>query len=185
MERLLTRRQLANALHRHKQTITKWEDQGLPIAKRGGRGRPSLYSEVKARAWLFLRQEDAKRPADAPLNFGQERARKTRWEAALREQMFRMRERQLLPRDEVERVWTAEVMAVRAAVLSWPQTLVDRLHGAATLEGRPGIERELDTAVRQLLTEFSQRDGPVLCPHCGGDLATCDREKAPRPRRKP
>jgi hypothetical protein len=38
---LVTRRELAARLGVHMQTVTKWEREGLPIAERGRRGRPS------------------------------------------------------------------------------------------------------------------------------------------------
>lgn len=158
--RLLTRRQLADvpdlpgqAGTVHMQTVTKWEHEGLPVARRGRKGKPSLYDEAAVRAWLQAREEAAASP-DA-LDLVQERAKKEHWQALLTEQTHKVREKELLPRAEVEKAWSAEVAAVRARLLSWPQTLTDRVHRAATLTGLPGVERVLQDAVREVLIELS------------------------------
>lgn len=52
----LTRRDLAKRLDVHMQTITKWEREGLPIASRGRKGRPSLYAIDAVKAWLTARE---------------------------------------------------------------------------------------------------------------------------------
>ena len=46
---LVTRRELADLLTLQPMTVTKWEQLGMPIAKRGRKGRPSLYA-LPARA---------------------------------------------------------------------------------------------------------------------------------------
>jgi hypothetical protein len=61
----------------------------------------------------------------------------------------------LLPADEVEKEWLKFVMAVRAKLLLWSTTLVDKLTRVATLEGVSGVEREIDVAVREVLTEMA------------------------------
>lgn len=152
---LLTRRQLAAAIGVHMQTVTKWEREGLPIAARGSKGRPSHYRELEVRAWLQVREEQANKPGAA--NPIQERARKERAQAALAEQALRIRNRDLLPRDEVEKAAAAEVAAVRTKLMFWSTTLIDPLLTAATLEGRSGIERVVDAGVRDVLTELAGR----------------------------
>lgn len=136
-------------------TITKHEREGMPIAQRGSRGRPSYYREVDVRAWLQLREEAAKQTGANPL---QDRARKERAQAALAEQAFQIRMRDLLPRDEVEKLWAAEVDAVRTLLLSWSTTLADQLFRAATVDGIGGVERVLTDAVRDVLRELADPD---------------------------
>lgn len=152
---LLTRRELAALLHVHMMTVTKWERDGLPVATRGRRGKPSRYREVVVRAWLQQREEAAKQPGSA-FDLVKERSRRERAQAVLAEQAFSMRARDLLPREEVERAWAAEVAAVRAKLLAWPMTLADQVHRAAVLEGLPGVERVLHEAVRQALRELAE-----------------------------
>jgi phage terminase Nu1 subunit (DNA packaging protein) len=157
--RLLTRRQLASALGVHMQTITKWEQEGMPVAQRGSRGRASHYDELEARAWKQLRDEAAKQPG--AVNLVAERARRERAQAALAEQSYQIRMRDLLPREEVEKVWAAEVVAVRTTLLTWSTSLADALHRVALTEGPSGIERELQEAVRNVLRELSSPDRPL------------------------
>jgi hypothetical protein len=156
---LLTRRELAEHLSTHMMTVTKWEREGLPIAQRGSKGRPSFYREVDVRAWLQLREEAAKQPG--AVNLVQERARRERAQAILAEQAYLIRNRDLLVRDEVEKTWSAEVAAVRAKLLSWSTGLADALHRAAVTDGIPGIERVLEDATRDVLLELASPDRPL------------------------
>ena len=156
---LVPRRQLAARLAVHMQTITKWEREGMPIAERGRKGRPSLYREIEVRAWHKAREKAAQH--GGRLDMIQERARKEKWQGLLAEQQYLLREQELLPREEIEKVWAAEVSAVRAALLSWSTTLADKVHRVSTLEGLPGVERVLQDAVRDVLREFSDPHRPL------------------------
>jgi hypothetical protein len=150
----LTRRQLAAKLHVHMQTVTRWEQDGLPLAFRGHRGVCSRYREVEVRAWLQTRDEAARAPG-APQHFLQARATKEQWQARLAEQQHKLRSGDLLPREEVERVWGAEVAAVRSLILSSYVTHADRVHRASTLEGLAGVERELKDLAHEILRELA------------------------------
>lgn len=149
----LTRRDLAERLGVHMQTVTKWERDGLPIAERGRKGKPSTYREADVRAWLASREDAAKK--SGMIDVAQERARKERAQAVLAEQSYRARERELLPAAEVEKIWNAEVQAVRTAILATYTTQADRVHRAATLEGVGGVEAELKAIAHELLRELS------------------------------
>lgn len=151
---LLTRRELSAILNVHMMTVTKWERDGLPVAQRGRRGKPSLYRETAVRAWLQQREQAAAQPGTAT-DLAIERARRERAQAILAEQAFSIRARDLLPREDVERVWAAEVSAVRAKLLAWPTTLADQVHRVAVLEGLAGVERVLNDSVRQVLRELA------------------------------
>jgi phage terminase Nu1 subunit (DNA packaging protein) len=153
---LLTRRQLAKVLGCHPQTLMGWEREGLPVARHGRRGVSSLFLERDARTWLEDREKRLEAPQADKFNFMNDRARRERAQAQLAEQAHAIRARNLLPREEVERTWIAEISAVRAKLLSWPTTLADQLHRAGTLGGVAALERSLDEAVRQLLTELAE-----------------------------
>jgi len=156
---MVTRRQLAENLTVHMQTITKWEREGMPIAKRGARGRPSFYDEAEVRAWRQEREEAAL-AGTGGLNPAQERARRERAQAVLAEQMYQIRMRDLLPRIEVERVWSGEIAAVRTLLMSMPVTLADQLHRAA-LAGVPAVEKVLEDAVHNVLMELANPERPT------------------------
>lgn len=160
---LLTRRDLAAALSvgrpepLHMMTVTKWERDGMPIAERGGKGRPSKYDEAIVRAWLKTRDDSAK-ASNGFVDVARERARRDRAQAELAEQTFQMRSRELLPRVEVERQWEAEVVAVRAKLLQIAPAFAERVYQAAVSEGVGGVERALASSVNEVLLELSGTD---------------------------
>lgn len=159
---LVTRRDLAPLMNVHMQTVVKWEQQGMPIAKRGRAGKPSLYRVADVRAWLDSREEAAQRTG--LVDVAQERANKERAQARLAEQTFQMRQRDLLPRAEVEKVWAAEQAAVRTKLLAIPQAYADRVFRAGTLDGVGGVEQALKEAVYEALRELADEDRPPQPP---------------------
>lgn len=175
----LTRRELAEALGCHMQTVTKWEREGLPIAERGRKGRPSRYDEVAVRAWLAEREERAQSPQ--ALDLVQERARKEHWQALLAEQTFRVRERKLLDADEVTKTWGAVVTAIRARLLTVPTSYADRIHRATTLDGLPGVERVLRDVMHDVLHELATIDAES--PPTEGEAPPIPAARTARPRK--
>lgn len=179
--KLLTRRELTVELRGerpslHPQTIVRWESMGLPVAKPGGPGRPSLYDPQKVRDWLAER--DAAGRERGALDPNQERARKDRWMARRSRQEYLVRKRLLLPRDEVEREVGTRVAASRAIMLAWPTAWADRLARVATLEGTAGVERELRSMVREALGELATLRG-APGPSGGPESAPAKRRAAP------
>lgn len=152
---LLTRRELSELLSVHPMTVTKWERDGLPIAQRGRKGKPSYYREVEVRAWLQAREEAAQQVG--PVDGAMERALKDRWDRMLKEQTHAVRARKLLPADEVERAWAAEIAGARALILSSYTAAADRVFRAATLDGLGGVERELKAVAFTVLRELAAR----------------------------
>lgn len=157
---LITRRQLASSMTVHMQTVTKWEQEGMPVAKHGGKGRPSLYDETAVREWRRKRDEAAAAGL-GPLNPAQEKARRERAQALLAEQTFQIRMRDLLPREEVTRLWSGEVAAVRAKLMSIPTTLADIIHRKAIVDGVAAVEKVLEDAITDALRELSDPDRPL------------------------
>jgi phage terminase Nu1 subunit (DNA packaging protein) len=148
----LTRLELAARLGVHPITIAKWQQEGLPIASRGRRGVASRYNEADVRAWLEAREERARQ--NAP-DFAACRARKELAQAIEAEQRVAMRAKQLIPIEEVDRIWSAQVAAVRSRLLSWPTALADRLHRVAATDGAAGVERVLQDAAYETLRELA------------------------------
>lgn len=155
VRKLATRREVAETLGVHMQTITGWERQGLPIAKRGGKGVPSKYDLEAVRAWIAARDGAARKAVDGPLDPIQEKAARDHWQAELAEQTYKIRQKTLLPADEVERAWTTEVAAVRAKLLALPTTFSDRIFREGTLHGLAGVERMIQAAVHDVLRQLS------------------------------
>ncbi len=109
------------------------------------------------------------RDAGRELDPASERARKDRAAADLSEFRLQVERDQYLPADEVERQKAAENSAMKAILMTWSATLPDQV-GRAKNVGE--IERIVDTAVREVLTELSDPERPIACPHCAADLAT-------------
>lgn len=179
---LLTRVDLADALNVHPMTITKWERQGMPIQERGRRGKPSMYSESAVRSWRAERDEAARN--GGILDAVQERARKDRAQSLLAEQTLAIRARDLVPKDEVERAWSAEVAAVRTKLLAWPSTLSNRVFRAGTLDGLEGVERELQSAVEEALNELSAMELPDTTKRSRALESDSDERQKPKRVRK-
>jgi phage terminase Nu1 subunit (DNA packaging protein) len=156
--RLLTKRELAEALDCDVRTIAKWQDEGLPVAVRGRGGRGSQYDEAACRAWKQVRDETA--AGDEPVDLVRERARLARAQAVLAEQKYAVNARQLLPADEVERAWSAEQAAVRAKLLALPQAFADRLHRAAVKKGVAGADAAIREMVDEVLSELAVMPRP-------------------------
>ncbi len=154
--RLLTRRELADALRCDPRTVAKWSDEGMPTAQLGRGGRPSLFNLVACQTWQRGRDEAAAK--NAPVDVARERARKERAQAQLAEQLFAKRAGELLETADVERTWSAVVAAIRAKLLALPISYADRVHRAVTLDGLPGAERELRDVAHDVLRELATID---------------------------
>lgn len=150
---LVTRRELAQRLGVHMQTICKWEREGMPIADRGRRGKSTLYSEPDVQSWRRLRDQHSHQAPDFMLA----RARKELAQAIEAEQRVAIRAKTLLHVDEVERTWSAQVAAIRARLLALPAALAGRVTREATLSGPAAVEALLQDAIHQALTELSGR----------------------------
>lgn len=148
----LTRRDLAALLGKHPMTITKWEQAGLPVATRGSRGRPSLYDESAVRVWLQRRDEAAQHQAPDLLA---SRARRELAQAVEAEQRVAIKAGRLIAIEDVDRIWSAQVAAVRTRLLAIPVSVADRLHRVATLEGATGVEAVLLEVVHNALHELA------------------------------
>ena len=148
----LTLRQLAAVLGRHPRSIARWVDQGLPVDAIGDGRQPMLFDEARVRRWLANRDE-ASQQRLAPLVAA--RIRRETAQAAEAEQRILIRAGKLIPIDEVDRIWSAEVAALRAHLLSLPIALTDQVIRAGALEGVAGAERVLERAIHRALEELA------------------------------
>ncbi len=153
-KKLVTRRELALLIGHHMQTITGWEQNGMPCAELGRKGKPSLYSEPAVRKWIKDREKNAQK--NGTVDLSRDRARKERAQAVLAEQTAQIRAKDLVPSLQVERAWAMEVTAVRAKLLAWPSTVSDRLYRESAVRGVKGVERVIKEAVEGLLRELSE-----------------------------
>ena len=149
----LTRLELARALKCDPRTVAKWIEEGLPIFARGRGGRASLYSERAVREWLEARNAATEKGDE--LSPSQEKARRDHWQAILAEETVLARRKLMLPAADIEKLWAAEVTAVRARLIAIPTTWADRIHRAGNTDGVRGVERVLREAIHNALRELS------------------------------
>lgn len=146
------RRQLAKVLGVSLRQITELEAAGIVVpSSRGRGGRPSVYA-LEAVVPRYVQHLTS-----APSAGAEREARRRRDEAQARllEQTHCARERELLPRHEVDKLWSAEVAAVRAHLLAWTDGITDQVHRASALEGVAGVQRVIEKEIRIVLTELS------------------------------
>ncbi|MGE3474119.1 MAG: terminase small subunit [Vicinamibacterales bacterium] len=155
---LVTRRELAAQLGHHMQTITKWEQQGLPIEVRGRKGRSSLYSLANVQAWIARREAAATQSAPgSPNDLVAARAFRERLAGERIKQVIERESGQSMPVDEVKRLMAAEAGAIRAIVLNTYATHADRVFRAASVDGLRGTERVLKELADEILRELNNQ----------------------------
>lgn len=180
--KLVVRRVLARELGCDVRTVARWEDEGLPVARLGRGGRPSLFDVALCRRWKRTRDE-ALRERNGHLNPLQARALKDHWQGLLAQQKHEIVQRTLIPADEMEREMIAEVLAAKRHLLLWSNSLVTPLMRAAAM-GADELARVLDQAVKEVLRELATgKHRPLAIPEMNGRGELADKPE-PRPRRR-
>ena len=157
--RHVTRRELAHELGVHPRTISKWQEEGLPVVERRRGPRGYVYDAEISRAWAKARRE-AHEAGHADLT--QARAHREHWMGLLAEQRFKLRERQLLQADQVATAWTCERRAIRQTLLKrYNERAAKAVQAAAERDGLGGVERELKTVAYAALRELADPTRPV------------------------
>jgi phage terminase Nu1 subunit (DNA packaging protein) len=149
--KLLTRPELAEAMGVVPSTITRWERDGMPVAQKSRRGQHTLFDLEAVQDWDAKRRAAEAQAREDMLP----RDRKELAQAIEAEQRVAIKAAKLLYVEEVDRIWSTHVGAVRAKLLACPQNWADRLHRAATLQGVAGVEHVLDDMIRDTLTELA------------------------------
>ena len=140
MTKLVNKRQLAEIVGVSETTLTTWQSEGLPIVTHGARGEDNAYDTAAAITWRIERAVRQLLPES-------QRDRLTRLQADLMDLQLAEKNKQLVPVDQVEPIWTSRVLAAAA----WLQSQPSRLAGI--LEATPGIEAKR-TALRTEFTNF-------------------------------
>jgi len=138
---LLTRRELATALGIHVQTITKWQQQGMPIAARGRRGRAALHSLPAVIEWRH-RTEAARQTGAEVVSLSAARARLAKAQAEKWERENRKRTGELIERAVVVREGQNMIFAAKTKLLQVPRQCVLR-----------GVPRDAEAVIRQHIVE--------------------------------
>lgn len=121
-------------------TIVEWQDQGMPIAKRGSPGVPSEYSATACIGW-YVERELAKVRTESPAD------RLARVKADSIEMDNAERRKQLIPADQLEPKLRAAMVLARERFMDQPQRLGRELAGKPAAD----IETALQAAFEELL----------------------------------
>jgi phage terminase Nu1 subunit (DNA packaging protein) len=150
---LFTRRGIASAFGVHMQTVTGWEQEGMPIALRGARGRPSMYRLPDCIEWKTTRDVKALGGGEE-LSPQVEKAlldRKRREELELK---ILQRRGELVEVADVEREFEDCANAVKARLRRIPDAVADRV---LTAGGPHAVKALLLAEIDAALTELSER----------------------------
>lgn len=143
--RIVSQASLADMFGVTAKTIDVWQDQGLPIALRGGANRASEYEAAECIQWLVSR-EVAKVRAESPKD--------RLYSLQAEEVALRLAEKRgtMIPAAEIEPAMKAAMIAAREYLRSIPPQLAVLLAGAEP----DRIESELRSAFDEFLTRMSQ-----------------------------
>jgi hypothetical protein len=111
-----------------------------------------LFDLRAVRAWL--KQRDAAMERLGVKDLDEARALRYRAQARLAEQAVQIRQGNLLPRETVERQWSAQIAAVKTRLLALPVTHADRIHRAQVAGGRGGVLATVNEAIFEVLREL-------------------------------
>jgi len=143
----VTRTEFATLIATTPDRVSKHIAEGLPVVQTGnGRGNKTIIDLAKALPWLLKRSGGSLDTAKTRLAIAQ---------AERNELDNQVRREKVLPIDDVERIWSAEVAAVRGIILASYTTHADRVHRASTLEGLAGVERTLKDLAYEVLRELA------------------------------
>lgn len=139
------------------QSEKAWKDRiaaGMPVAIRAeSRGKPHVFDSEDVLTWLLAQASGI---SAGDLNPQQERARLDAARRRLCELQAAERERELIPVDVVERVWSRITSDARQRFLAMPSTLLPSLLAA---DGDPAkLVEAVTEQVFQALTDVAEMD---------------------------
>lgn len=143
--RIIGQEQVASLFGVAPKTIVEWQEQGLPIALRGGPGVPSEYESDECIRW-YADREVRKVQVEQP------RDRLARVQADAIEMDNAVKRGTLIPADQLEPKLRAVFVAFREDMLGLRRTLTPNLVGRTARE----IEQQLEAAHTQLLANLAR-----------------------------
>lgn len=144
--REVNQRELAEILGVTTVTVWEWQGNGLPIARQASRGESNVYDTAAVIEWLIAQ-------ALARAGTEKERLEVEILQVELAEKRARqaLREKTLVPADEVSPVWERRVLAAAAYMQQRASRLAGELERAASLEER---RRVLKASDQEFLTHL-------------------------------
>jgi|CXWL01.1.fsa_nt_gi phage terminase Nu1 subunit (DNA packaging protein) len=143
---LVNKAQLADLLGYAERSLTDWQDEGMPVARRADlRGQANEYNTAEVVAWLLTRAERKAR-AESP------REELYRSQVRLNTLKIDEAEKRLVDAKEVEQEFSRLVIAARTRLLQLPGLLAQDLQEALPAAWR----NHIDKAIRNALAELSE-----------------------------
>lgn len=122
MSYIVNQDQLAKILGLNRKTITFWQREGLPVALETENGLANQYDTEAVIAW-YVAREVAKAAHES------EKDRLARLQGDKLEMELAQMRGTLIPADQIEPAWAAQVLACRQLLLALPARLVPLLVG--------------------------------------------------------
>lgn len=137
--KIVNKAELQGILDVSHQTLTEWQELGMPMERKGARGEENEYDTAKVISWQINRAEERAGGS------AKSRLEMELLELEVREKRARdgVREKTLVPVDQVRPVWVSRVLAAAAFM----QNRHSRL--SAILEATPGIEAKRELLKRE------------------------------------
>lgn len=141
--RIIGQEQVADLFGVAPKTIVEWQEQGMPIALRGGPGVPSEYESADCVRW-YADREVRKVQVEQP------RDRLARVQADAIEMDNAVKRGTLIHVDQIEPKWRAVIVAFRERLLDLRRTLAPQLVGRTAREIEQQLEAEHTKALAKL-----------------------------------
>ena len=151
----VSRADLAEILRVSAPTVDAWIRRGLPVAKKGGRGRAYEFDLADVIAWRVEQAETNASAATEVVDFEEARARKTAAEAEIAEADARQRRGELVEIDTVAEILETRLSTVRLRLLAVPAKVAPRV---APIRATAKIRRILEDEFSDVLDELTSGD---------------------------
>jgi phage terminase Nu1 subunit (DNA packaging protein) len=146
-KKLLDRQELAEAMGVIPGTITRWERDGMPVAKRAPRGKPSKFDLAAVREWREA--VDAEAEAQT-LSLSEERAKLAKRQREKLELEMRVRRGELVELATVSKEFADIATAVRTRLRAISTTVAPQLAGLDAKAAEALLRTRIDDALREL-----------------------------------
>jgi phage terminase Nu1 subunit (DNA packaging protein) len=155
MSKLVSKKELSVLLGKSERTLSEWQKQGLPVVKATAKGLANEYDTAQVINWLLSRYDPGSNQGSESGNFEEERTRLTKAQADKIELEVKVMQGKLLPAEEIESVWSDQVIRMRSKLLAMPVKLSVLLIGK---DKQADIEQILRKEIHEALTELSAID---------------------------
>ena len=175
MGKLVNKRELAELFGISERTLTRYQHEGLPIARVGTRGVPNTYDTAEVHGWLVDRATCGASGSEGGevLILDAERARLAKVQADTAELKLSRARGELVETEAAMRAWGQVIQTARARLLAIAPKAAPLLIGVRTPAEAQAI---VDTLVCEALAELANPDltGVVDEPADAPDLASGD-----------